>query len=116
MARQAVAITSGTTRYPTAAVELTQTAADATNKEYITLAGDEILIVWNSGSTARTFTITSVADSHNRSGDITDQAIDADEHFAFGPLGLDGWRQTNGQLYFEASHAEVIWMVYRLAS
>ena len=115
MARQAVTVVSGTSKYPTAAVLLTQTAADATNFEYITLAGNEVLIVWNSGATGRTFTITSLADSHNRTGDITTQAIAADEHFAFGPLGLDGWRQTNGQLYFQASHAEVKWMVYRLA-
>lgn len=96
--------------------DLTETAADATNKEQVLLTGRELIIAHNTGAGARTVTFTSVADALGRSGDITTYSIGAGEIAVFGPFKREGWAQSNGYLYIEASHAEVKWGVVRLPS
>src|SRR3990167_9541476 len=97
-------------------LDLAMTAADATNKEQVVLTGKQILVWHNtSAATPRTVTITSIADGgHKRSGDVTTYSVAAGEYGAFGPVEIDGWRQSDGNLYFEASHAEVKFGVLRL--
>lgn len=92
---------------------LNAVAADSTNKEQVLLTGREIIIARNSsGSTARTVTITSAAaGSNRRTGDITAYSLPLGTTAVFGPFPLDGWRQSDGYLYFEASHADVIFSV-----
>lgn len=105
------------TLQPTAGtMTLTLLAADTTNKEKFQVTGKEILVAYNSnaGSTARTVTITSVADEKGRTGDITTYSIAARKLFAFGPAQLAGWQQSDGYVYVEASDAEVLWGVLRL--
>lgn len=94
-------------------VSVTFTAADATNKQQVTLTGREIIIAHNTGAGARTVTITSVADDMGRTGDITADSIAAGGYHAYGPFPLEGWEQTDGKLYFEASHAEVEFAILR---
>lgn len=97
------------------AVSQAGTAADATNKEQTPLTGREIVVCHNTGAGARTVTFTSVADGQtNRSGDISAYSIPAGEVAFFGPFPNRGWRQTDGNLYFEAEHAEVEIHVLRL--
>jgi len=112
MARTIHTAAVGTGKYPTAPVALTWVAADATEKERTVHTGTEIIFMKNSGSTTRSCTITSVADSRNRTGDITFTLATGAEK-AIGPLGIEGFRQTDGYLYFEAAHAEVLIAVYR---
>lgn len=116
MARTTHTAAVGTGKYPTAPVSLTWVAADATNKEETVHTGTEIIMLRNSGATPRVCTITSVADSRNRTGDITftlAAAGSAGYEKAIGPLGIEGFQQTNGKIYFEAAHAEVLVAVYR---
>lgn len=71
-----------------------------------------LLLAYNSGVGARTFTITSKADPFNRTGDVTAYAE------AAGALALpivagfildrQGFYQPDGMLYFEGNHAEVL--------
>lgn len=84
-------------------------ASDAANKEMVDQADNLILIAWNSGVTSRTVQISS-APYLGRSGDIAAYALEtAGDHAIFGPFPAAGWRQSDGKLYFEASHAEVKW-------
>lgn len=94
---------------------LTMTAANVGNKEDVVWTGKEIIIARNSnaGVTVRNVTITSVADTWNRTKDMT-KAIAAGAYAIFGPFPADGWRQADGTIYFEADNAEVLFGVIRI--
>lgn len=103
-----------TTLQPAAlALAFSLVPADATNKEQFAITGREILIAYNSGASARTITLTSVADDKNRTGDVTAYGIPAGGFCAYKFSSIEGWRQTDGYMYIEASHAEVKWAVLR---
>lgn len=87
-------------------------AADATNKEQFACTGREIILAQNSGAGARTITVTSVANGQNRTGDITSYSIGAGQFAAF-KVAIEGWRQSDGNVYIEAEHAEVKWVILR---
>lgn len=109
MARQTITPVSVSGKWPTAFITLTATAADATNFEKMPFTGREILVAvnTNSGSTARSVTVTSVASPiTGRTGDIT-VSIPAGAYRMIGPLAVEGFRQSDGYLYFQATHAEV---------
>lgn len=115
MARQDVTVTTGTSPYPTTGAVLTWTAADTSNFERFVLTGKEVVLVWNSGASPYTYTITSTADPQGRTGDITTAAIAAGAIHALGPFGLPGWRQSaGGYLHMQANNAAVKWAVLRL--
>ena len=108
MPRVSIARTARDDRYPSAGRVVTMTAADTVNKEQTVLTGSEIIIAHNAGATPRNVTITSVADPRTgRVGHITSDPIAAGAIKAYGPLGLAGWRQGDGTVYFEADHADV---------
>ena len=111
MPRTSLTKTTLTTNgWPTAGVTATVTAADASNLNSCTFTGKEVIIARNSGVGARTVTITSVT-YLGRTGHITAQSIAAGATAVFGPFAIDGWRQTDGALYFEGSHAEILFTV-----
>lgn len=116
MPRQTLTKTTSPGPNPTAGVAVTMTAADTVNKEQFALTGREVLIIQNTGASAYTYTITSVADPYNRTGHITAQSIAAGAIHVIGPLGLEGWRQTDGNLYLEANNAAVKYGVITLPS
>lgn len=99
--------------WPTAGVPVTFTAANPTDKEQFPLTGKEIVIARNSGASSRTITITSVA-YNGRVGDITTESIAAGAVRVFGPFNINGWKQTDGNLYLEANNAEVLFAVLTL--
>ena len=102
-------------KWPTAPTALAMTAADAPNKEQVAITGREIIIARNTGVGARTITVTSVANpADNRTQHITAYSIGAGLQVMFGPLAPEGWRQTDGKLYIEAEHAEVLWSVIQI--
>lgn len=88
-------------------------AADVANKNQVTLTGREIVLAHNSGAVAHTITVTSAQDPYKRTGDVTAQ-IPAGEYRVFGPVALDGWMQSDGRLYLEADHAEILFAILRL--
>lgn len=116
MSRVLVTPTAVTGKWPSALVTITETAADATNKNELALTGREIVIARNTGVSTRTITVTSVSDPlDNRTGNITTQNILAGKLMMLGPLAPEGWRQTDGFLYIEASNAEVVFSVIQVA-
>lgn len=103
--------------YGIAGVTLTETAADTSNFNQFLMTGAELLLARNSnaGSTAHTVTITSVTDDRGRAGTITAESIAAGAAHAFGPFTKKlGWAQSNGYLYFQANHAEILFSVIQL--
>lgn len=111
MPRTTLTKTTLTTRgFPTDGVTATATAADVSNKNQVRLTGKEIVLARNSGAQARTVTISSVA-INGRLGDITADSIEAGATHVYGPFDLNGWMQSDGYLYLEANHAEVLFTV-----
>jgi hypothetical protein len=95
-------------------LDVTATAADVANKNQTPLTGKETVIARNTGAGARTVTFTSVADARlKRSGDVGPYTMQAGEMMAFDFSDLEGWRQPDGNLYFEGEHAEVLFTVLR---
>lgn len=88
-------------------------AADVANKNQFAPTGDDILIVQNSGASPYTFTISSVADALKRTGDVGPYTIAAGEIAAY-RIKIDGWKQSDGNVYIEASNAAVKFAVISL--
>jgi len=107
MARQTLTKTTSPGPNPAAGVAVTMTAVDTTNHEQVALTGRELILIHNTGGSSYTYTITSVADPYGRTGHITTQTIAAGAIHVLGPLSLEGWRQTDGMLYLEASNTAV---------
>jgi hypothetical protein len=118
MARQShtplTALGTKTDAYSAGEADLTMTAADAANYEEVSFTGNEIIIAHNTGASERNVTISSVADSQGRDGDISSYALAAGDYAVFGPFELEGWRQSGGKLYFQADNAEVKFGVVKL--
>src|SRR5512136_39839 len=79
-------------------LDVTFAVADVANKNQFAASGNDVIIAWNTGASAYTITITSVADAQLRTGDITTYSIGASEIAVF-KVGNDGWRQTDGKVY-----------------
>jgi len=102
------------TLQPTAdSLDLTFTAADASNLNQFVASGDDLIIAWNSGASPYTITITSVVDEKKRTGDITAYSLAAGDIAAF-RIKNDGWRQSDGYIYLQASNASVKFAVMAL--
>ncbi|MBI2758794.1 MAG: hypothetical protein HYX49_08960 [Chloroflexi bacterium] len=98
------------------AADLTMAAADTVNKNQCVATGNDLIIVWNSGVSPYTVTVTSAPTPHTkRSGDITAYSVAAGVISVLGPFIKDGWMQTDGNLYFEANNAAVKFAVVALS-
>lgn len=84
------------------------------NGNQAVMTGREILVFRNDDAAPQTVTITSIADDKNRTGDITTYSIGIGEYAIFGPFAVAGWRQADGNIYFEASAATVFCAVLRI--
>ena len=95
--------------YSANAADLTMAAADPTNKNQFTFRPGDIVIVHNTGASPYTVTITSTPLARSgRSGDIGPYTFQAGEYGVIGPFTeQDGFRQSDGYIYLEASNAEV---------
>jgi hypothetical protein len=121
VARTALAIQSPPGSYPTLPIgatdaDFTFAAADTSNGNSFVSTGRELLLVNNSGGSAYTVTITSVADSIQRTGDITTYSIGAGLFSWFGPFQQAGWKQSDGTIYVDASNTAITFAVCRLPS
>lgn len=97
------------------AADFAWTAADTSNQNAVVSTGRELVLVFNSGGSAYTVTITSVADELGRLGTITTYSVGAGEYAVFGPFPVKGWRQAADlKLYLEASNAAVKFAVIKL--
>jgi len=118
MARQTLTKTTVIGPYPTLPVtadslDVTFTAANVSDKEQFAASGDDVILAWNSGGSPYTFTVTSVVDDKNRTGDVATYSLAAGEIAAF-RVKTAGWRQTDGKVYLEASNASVKFAVLAL--
>lgn len=97
------------------ALDLTMTAADATNKQQVLFNGPKLILAQNThASTAYTVTFTSKGDNRNRTGDVTSYQLEAGDIIAFKIDNAEGWQQADGYLYFEANNAAVKFAVINL--
>lgn len=91
------------------------TAADTTDFNSFPFTGKEVIRARNVGASSRTVTVISAPYSKNqRVGDITTYSIPAGAQMTLDFLPLDGWRQADGSLYINGSHAEVEFSIVRL--
>jgi hypothetical protein len=109
--------------YPTLPVaatslDLTWTAADTVNGNYFILdkivnfgsaggGGGDVLLVWNTDTSAHNLTLKSQPDQAGRSGDITTYSVGAGVVSAFDYSQLSGWADSSGFVYISADNATV---------
>ena len=92
--------------------DLALTAADVALKNQFLFRPRDLLLVQNTDISPQTFTVTSVADEHGRSKDVTAYSLAAGEIAIVGPfLDQEGWVQADGYIYVEASDAAVMFAV-----
>lgn len=90
------------------------TAADVSNKNQFVLDGPVIVQFWNSGASPYTVTLTSAVDPQNRSGDVTAYSLAAGDIGVFKIDRTEGWKQTDGYMYLEASNTAVKFNITRI--
>jgi hypothetical protein len=108
MPRQTLPKTTAPGAYAGEWEEVVWTAADPTDKEQFTVTGREVLLIRNtSADTPYHATITSVDDPFGRSEDISAVDIPFGDTVVWGPTRLEGWQQSDGNLYLEAENAAI---------
>jgi hypothetical protein len=86
---------------------ITFAACDAVNGNSFTSTGREVLVIFNSGGSAYTFTVNSVADQLNRlDTSLTTYSVAAGAYAAVQMKNLTGW-QSSGSISMTCSNASV---------
>ena len=120
MARTALTVQDVPGKYPGSigvnAADFTWAAADIVDQNSFPCTGREIVLVRNDNVGPQTVTINSVADPYKRTQDVTAYSVGIGEYAFFGPFPVVGWRQADGNVYLEASAADVFFAVVRLPS
>ena len=115
MPRTSLPIVTAPGAVPLTAETLTWTAADVANGNAFALTGREVLLVRNVGAATRTVTFQSKAirgrhdPLHNSA-----QNVVAGAYVAYGPIPVQGFRQSDQMLYVSANHAEIEFCVLRV--
>lgn len=89
-------------------------AAGITSSATFALTNKEVLLVYNSAVTAHTFTLTSVPDKYQRSGNVTNYSLGAGEWAAFFYGDKMGWADSNGCAAITASNSALKIAVLRI--
>jgi len=111
--RQTLTKSTAPGKYASTGVCVTQTEADTSNKDQFLSTGNDLVLAHNTGGSDHTVTITSVADSYGRTGNIS-QLVTAGNIYAFGPFPQTAWMQTGGYIYLEADSTDVDFSVITL--
>lgn len=119
MARTVIAAVTPKGPFPDAVaandLDVAETAADAANKQSTPYTGKEVILARNTGVGARTVTFTAKADPYGATSHVTAYSIGAGELAVFSFRdGAPRWQQSDGNIYFEAEHAEVLFTVLRI--
>ncbi len=93
---------------------VTWVAADTGNGNRFLSTGKEILLAKNTDSGSHTFTVTSKANTKGRTGDMSAIAVAAGVERATQIFPQDGWKQTDGYIYVDASDATMYFAVLRI--
>jgi hypothetical protein len=83
-------------------------AADVGNGNQVSVEGNELVFVYNGAGTTETVTIDSTDDyPYLRESDLTSYSMATGDYACFGPFKPLGWRQADGKLYINCSHASM---------
>lgn len=98
---------------PAYLVLTTAPADDVAGHEWVFKEGD-VLLAYNTGAAPNEVTLVATADNQGRTVDSV-QAVAASALSVFGPLKIEGWRQTDGTVHVDTddSSAEVLFAVIR---
>lgn len=88
-------------------------ASDVANGNKFLATGQEILIVQNTDSAAHTFTVVSIADHLGRTQDIATYSVAAGASAAIQLSTMEGWLQTDGNVYLNSVDATLKFAVVR---
>ena len=90
--------------------------SDVANKEATKLTGKELIIARNLTGGAINFQIDGVPDFQNRTENITGgiPGLPANTWAVFGPFNLDGWQQSDGNIFFQGNAVGLEWAVIRI--
>jgi hypothetical protein len=88
------------------AADLTMTAADTTDYNDAVAVENQLIIAHNTGASDRTINVSSSNDPMGRRKNAQ-YTIGAGKYAVLGPFKLLGWQQTDGKLWFAATHSEV---------
>lgn len=89
--------------------------SDPVNGDQFPVVGTEILLVQNTDTVAHTFTVNTTPDRIGRTADLTNYSVPAGTVVALQFSILDGWVQTDGNVYLVSSHALLKFAVVRHA-
>ena len=106
MARTELTKTELPGRYVDDPVDLNFQAMDAVNGNSFASTGKEILIFRNDDVGSQTATVISTEDAYGREEDQP-IAMDADDIKLAGPYPVEGWRQSDRQIYLDTTSANV---------
>ena len=95
------------------AMAATTGLSGASGNEFVS-SGNDLVYVKNTQAGTQTITFTSVDDPFGRDEDIPTYELLTGEYAVFGPFQVEGWRQTDNNVYFETSHADVLVAVFPL--
>jgi hypothetical protein len=98
---------------PADSADITFDAGDDVNGNAVQNAGNELVLVNNTGGGAGTITFTAAPDSIGRTGSISAYSVGAGEIAVFGPFPTSQWRQSDGMLYINVSAATMELAVLR---
>lgn len=116
MPRTVVTKTQAPGPYPATAVAVVEVATNATDGNYFTMTGDDLLLVKNTTVGSLTFTVSSVPNQAGRTRDITTETIAAGVVKVLGPFrNKVGWATSGNALEFTGSAAGVVFSVIKLS-
>ena len=82
-------------------------AGDDVEGNSFTPTGKDLLLVRNTDVGAQTVKVTAKSDEYGRSGDTGDYSLAADDVAYIGIIDVDGFKQTDGEVYIDVSDSGV---------
>ena len=92
--------------------KITFTAANVADKNQYVAGNGDFVVVRNSGASPHDLTISSVACPEGRTEDVV-MTIPAGETWQTGLIPKTGFKQSDGYVYLEGNHAELLIAVLR---
>ncbi len=91
-------------------LDFTFAASDVAGNTISAPGGDVVILLSNTQAGAQTFTVTSIADEDNRTGDITAYSMAAADYVILtqGLITTSGWLSSSGLITVTTSHADVL--------
>jgi hypothetical protein len=114
MPRDTVTPQSRATKQTTTLTDLTFTASDAVNFEQVAWS-DGLYIIWRNsdGAVAYDVTLEAAPDSLGRDVDCLTELAAGDIAMT-GLIEAEGWRQSDGYVYFKAENAAILYAVVKV--